>query len=161
MTCPSCGAPMHQALDALECDYCHTIYFPNKDDNGVRVLGESPDQTCPICTTPLSNAAVETVNIAYCSTCRGMSIPMAAFSTLVDELRSQQTGRVIPPSANPAELRRTINCPHCHQQMEAHFYGGPGNVVMDSCDPCSLNWLDHGELSRIAHAPSLTQSSYY
>jgi Zn-finger nucleic acid-binding protein len=37
--------------------------------------------------------------------------------------------------------------------MEAHFYAGPGNVVIDSCDQCSLNWLDHGELMHIVHAP--------
>jgi Zn-finger nucleic acid-binding protein len=37
--------------------------------------------------------------------------------------------------------------------MEAHSYAGPGNVVIDSCEPCSLNWLDHGELARIAQAP--------
>jgi Zn-finger nucleic acid-binding protein len=37
--------------------------------------------------------------------------------------------------------------------MEAHFYAGPGNVVLDSCDFCNLNWLDHGELMRIARAP--------
>jgi Zn-finger nucleic acid-binding protein len=149
---------MHQALDALECDYCHSIYFPEKDDNGVRVLGEAPGQTCPICSTPLSNAAIATVSIAYCTTCRGMSIPMDSLSNLVDELRSQQHGAIIPPPADPTELRRTINCPNCHQSMEAHFYGGPGNVVMDSCDPCSLNWLDHGELSRISHAPMLASS---
>jgi Zn-finger nucleic acid-binding protein len=38
--------------------------------------------------------------------------------------------------------------------MEAHFYGGPGNVVIDTCESCSLNWLDHGELARIAQAPA-------
>ena len=37
--------------------------------------------------------------------------------------------------------------------MEAHSYCGPGNVVIDSCESCSLNWLDHGELARIAQAP--------
>jgi Zn-finger nucleic acid-binding protein len=37
--------------------------------------------------------------------------------------------------------------------METHSYCGPGNVVIDSCEPCSLNWLDHGELARIAQAP--------
>jgi Zn-finger nucleic acid-binding protein len=36
--------------------------------------------------------------------------------------------------------------------MDAHFYGGPGNVVIDSCEDCSLIWLDHGAITRIAHA---------
>jgi len=92
MTCPNCGAPMHQALDAMKCDYCQTIYFPEKDDSGVRVLGETLSQTCPICSTPLSAAAFATIPIGYCTTCRGMSISMPVLSTLVDELRSDHTG---------------------------------------------------------------------
>jgi Zn-finger nucleic acid-binding protein len=37
--------------------------------------------------------------------------------------------------------------------MDTHYYAGPGNVIVDSCDTCSLLWLDRGELTRIAHAP--------
>jgi Zn-finger nucleic acid-binding protein len=36
--------------------------------------------------------------------------------------------------------------------METHFYGGGRNVVIDDCESCSLDWLDHGELRRIAAA---------
>jgi len=37
--------------------------------------------------------------------------------------------------------------------MLAHVYGGPGNIVIDTCERCQLNWLDPGELRRIALAP--------
>ena len=37
--------------------------------------------------------------------------------------------------------------------MDTHLYAGPGNVVIESCDTCLLNWLDRGELMRIVHAP--------
>jgi Zn-finger nucleic acid-binding protein len=37
--------------------------------------------------------------------------------------------------------------------MISHLYGGPGNVVIDSCERCLVNWLDAGELQRIAAAP--------
>jgi hypothetical protein len=37
--------------------------------------------------------------------------------------------------------------------MDTHFYAGPGNVVIDSCENCCLTWLDGGELTRIAAAP--------
>lgn len=154
MTCPNCGAPMHQSLDAMKCDYCQTIYFPEKDDSGVRVLGETLPQTCPICSTPLTSATLDTVPIGYCTACRGMSVPMQVLSTLVDELRSDHAGAVISPPTDPAELRRIIPCPNCRQSMDAHFYAGPGHVVIDSCETCSLAWFDHGELARIAHAPS-------
>jgi Zn-finger nucleic acid-binding protein len=46
--------------------------------------------------------------------------------------------------------------------MEAHFYAGGGNVVMDTCETCCLHWLDHDELARIAQAnprPSPTPST--
>jgi Zn-finger nucleic acid-binding protein len=37
--------------------------------------------------------------------------------------------------------------------MIAHLYAGPGNVVIDSCEQCQVNWLDGGELRRIALSP--------
>jgi Zn-finger nucleic acid-binding protein len=37
--------------------------------------------------------------------------------------------------------------------MIDHPYGGPGNVVIDTCERCGVNWLDPGELRRIAMAP--------
>ena len=37
--------------------------------------------------------------------------------------------------------------------MTTHPYYGPGNVVIDSCEPCDLVWLDFGELKQIVDAP--------
>jgi hypothetical protein len=42
--------------------------------------------------------------------------------------------------------------------MDAHFYAGPGNIVIDDCSLCELNWLDAGELRTIAHAPDHSYS---
>jgi hypothetical protein len=79
---------------------------------------------------------------------------MDLFPELVDNLRAQQQVSIpVGAVANPDDLRRHISCPHCRRPMEPHFYAGPGNVVLDSCDYCNLNWLDHGELMRIARAP--------
>jgi Zn-finger nucleic acid-binding protein len=36
--------------------------------------------------------------------------------------------------------------------MLNHMYGGAGNVVIDTCETCQVNWLDSGELRRIARA---------
>jgi len=44
-------------------------------------------------------------------------------------------------------------CPNCGVQMVTHPYGGPGNVILDTCEHCSLNWVDYGELQRIVRAP--------
>jgi len=155
MNCPSCGAPMRieAAGDSLACDYCRNIFFPDKDDAGVSVFPEKSDESCPVCALPLSHAALANVQMLYCTHCRGMEIGMGVFMTLVDQLRAGQRGTLLPPSPDPTELHRKLDCPHCHKPMDTHFYSGAGNVVIESCDTCELNWLDHGKLMRIVHAP--------
>jgi Zn-finger nucleic acid-binding protein len=139
--------------DSFQCDYCKSVYVPGKDDEGVSVLGEGPGDQCTICSLALAKASIAKTPILYCSKCRGMLISMDVFATLTDTLRGQQHASVPAPPADPGELQRKISCPHCHQGMEAYYYAGPGNVVIDSCETCSLIWLDHGELLRIARAP--------
>ncbi len=76
---------------------------------------------------------------------------MQEFEGLIDELRASR-GNEAAPAADKGDLRRKIACPQCRHFMDAHFYGGGGNVVIDSCAECSLIWLDRGELMRIARA---------
>lgn len=141
------------AKDCLECDYCKYIYFPQKDDEGVSVFPEKADESCPVCGVPLMHASIAKVSIEYCTHCRGMLISMGVFVTLVEELRAGQPGTLVEPPPDPSELHHKLDCPHCHKPMDTHFYSGPGNVVMEACDKCELNWLDHGKLMRIVHAP--------
>ena len=126
MNCPSCGATMRLDVDTWKCDFCHSVYVPGSDDEGVTLLSDGNGDQCPI--------------------------SMEIFSTLTETLRAQQHGATPAPGVDPHDLQRSIQCPHCHRPMEAHFYAGPGNVVLDSCENCELNWLDHGELLRIARA---------
>ena len=83
----------------------------------------------------------------------GMLIPMGVFIALVEELRAGDPGTMIAATPDAHDLQRRLNCPHCHHRMDTHFYNGPGNVIIDDCDNCELNWLDHGELMRIVRAP--------
>jgi hypothetical protein len=82
-----------------------------------------------------------------------MLIPMQAFQALVEQLRTERSGAAPQPTADASDLRRKIDCPQCHHRMDTHFYAGPGNVVIDSCENCCLIWLDSGELMHIVHAP--------
>ena len=156
MNCPSCGAPMRLKPDedSYKCEYCHNIFLPDKDDDGVRVLGDPTNETCPVCNIPLVNAALGHARILYCTKCHGMLVSMEAFSPLIDELHAQQRGTIPQPPADGSDLRRKIDCPQCRHRMDTHFYAGPGNVVIDSCENCSLIWLDRGELMHIVHAPN-------
>ena len=166
MTCPSCGAPMQlkPSMDNFKCEYCQSVYFPDKNDDGVRVLADQEDesiQNCPVCSNPLKLAAIDKFRILYCCTCHGMLIPMGEFQVLIDDMQALQRDTMVQTAVDRGDLRRTIDCPQCHHAMEAHFYAGPGNVTIDSCDPCSLNWLDHGELMRIVHAPDERHTANY
>jgi Zn-finger nucleic acid-binding protein len=141
-------------MTSFRCEYCQRVFLPEANaDDGVRVLGEPSGQNCPICATDLVHATLDNIRICYCAKCRGILVPMGALSALVDAVQAQKRGGTIQPPADAADLQRKINCPQCHRRMDTHFYAGPGNVVIDSCENCSLTWLDGGELTRIAQAP--------
>jgi Zn-finger nucleic acid-binding protein len=90
-----------------------------------------------------------------------MLIDMNRFVALIDALRAREERSLriaLPRRQNPAD--RLLNCPGCGQPMVGHIYAGPGNAVIDSCERCQVNWLDPGELHRIAVAPdSLPRSN--
>jgi LSD1 subclass zinc finger protein len=153
VNCPACGAPLRldSGAESLTCDYCHSVYFPEKNDDGVRVLSVAADYTCPVCGIPMMDASLEGTRIHYCTRCRGMLIDMEVFAALVEEIRAGQEGAEIPQTPpDRSELERHLSCPHCHQTMDTHFYAGPGHVILSDCDHCNVNWLDHSKLMRIA-----------
>ena len=79
---------------------------------------------------------------------------MAEFSPLIQALRSRREADPnIPGSLDWKGLQRHIRCPRCANEMDTHPYGGPGNIVIDDCERCALNWLDYGELQRVIVAP--------
>ena len=156
MNCPSCGAPMRleEDKDYLVCDYCGNVHVGEANDDGVRVLGEAAEEHCPTCAVPLLHAAIVGQRILYCQRCRGMLISMDIFADLVADLKSRRetTAQIVHPF-DQKELDQIIRCPKCGQDMDTHVYAAGGNVVMNDCERCELNWLDHGELERIVRAP--------
>jgi Zn-finger nucleic acid-binding protein len=140
-------------MESFKCDYCQSVFFPEKGgDDGVRVLGDPADQECPLCKLPLVHAVLAKNPILYCTSCKGMLILMGQLEGLIDEMREEHGAGAAPSAPDKEELSRKINCPQCHRPMDAHFYAGGGNAVIDSCEECSLIWLDRGVLVRIAHA---------
>jgi hypothetical protein len=92
--------------------------------------------------------------------CGGLLIGMNVFTTIIDAVRAYDVGALrttAPSRQKPGE--RTLNCPSCGQPFVSHHYGGPGNIVIDTCSRCLVNWLDQGELRRIALAPDRQRSS--
>jgi Zn-finger nucleic acid-binding protein len=150
---------LEAGAEGLTCDYCHSVYFPEKDDDDVRVLGTPGDELCPVCAVGLVQASFNGVQIQYCTRCRGMLISMDVFAALVQALRQGNDGGVIPQAPDRSELDRRLACPHCGQMMDTHFYAGPGNVILSDCERCSLDWVNHAKLMQIAHAPDALRES--
>src|SRR5262249_60580539 len=118
-----------------------------------------PTELRPTSPPPLSTGRREAPPLLACPPCYGLLTDMNRFATVIAAVRAgdERLFRVaLPRRQNPGE--RLINCPQCRQPMLSHIYGGPGNVVIDSCERCQLNWLDPGELRRIAMAPDSTSS---
>jgi Zn-finger nucleic acid-binding protein len=153
---------LQDGRDCLTCDYCKSVCFPEKNEDGIRVLGETSELGCPVCAIPLVKAILAARQILYCARCRGSLIPAPVFVLALRDLRAHQANEgAIPHPPDPKELERHIRCPQCHRNMDAHYYAGPGNVVIDDCPWCELNWLDAGELMVIVRAPDHASSEVW
>jgi Zn-finger nucleic acid-binding protein len=152
MKCPDCGATLEptQNLDSSGCAHCGSS-FPAATADGVTVLGEKVDAAaCPICRLPLVAALIEDQTVCYCTQCHGFLAKMDTFATIVTRRRARhRPNGQRPDPFDPAELKRVVTCPGCAQRMETHPYFGGGNAVVDTCESCSLIWLDPGELAII------------
>jgi Zn-finger nucleic acid-binding protein len=155
MTCANCGASTRLDRDrgVFICEYCGGEYIPPAGEDGVQVL-VATELRCAACEGTLSEGQIESHALLYCELCRGVLISMEWFIPLIELLRSyrDRPAMAFPPRAAENGRRPRI-CPHCSQPMENHPYMGPGNVVIDTCESCSVNWLDRGELQRIVAAP--------
>jgi Zn-finger nucleic acid-binding protein len=153
--CRNCGAPLRIIRDKgfLVCDHCGSEHEGPAIPAELEFLGEA-SQACPVCSTPLWQCRLHNQPLLCCPACGGLLIAMNLFVTIIEAVRADDAGtyRSIAPSRQkPGE--RTLTCPSCGQPFVSHRYGGPGNVVIDTCSPCLVNWLDQGELRRIALAP--------
>lgn len=156
MNCTNCGAPMKLLLDRQHffCEYCASIFYPQENEDGIRVLDQASETLCPVCEVPLVYAYIGNTQILNCQKCKGILFDMDIFLLVIDHLRATSTDPALtPPPVNLNELKRAIRCPQCGQTMSTHPYGGPGNLIVDNCIHCNLLWLDYNELERIIRAP--------
>ena len=126
----------------------------NEDDV---LVGAETTKTCPVCQAMLSDGTIENRPVLYCTKCRGLLVSIDKFLPLVEYMRTvwRSTGASIEPRDN-SDADRHLSCPECAKIMIGYPYGGPGNVNLDSCERCSVIWLDRNELRRIVLAPDNT-----
>lgn len=156
MNCPNCGAPMvfHQDRATYECNYCKTLHIPEPDDQGMKIFEEPAQHNCPLCSIPLLWADIDGFPAEYCPNCKGVLFLQHLFGKAVKVLRVRaKTPSVEPGMVKWDNLNRLIRCPSCLNDMSTHVYGGPGNIVIDTCVDCNLIWLDHRELRRVLDTP--------
>jgi Zn-finger nucleic acid-binding protein len=155
MHCKGCGAPMtfHEQKITYNCEYCTWTYFPEESRDGIRATDIESELSCPVCLVPLLKAYIEQTPVKYCGRCRGVLVEKPHFLAAIGYIRSKARGEEVQPRPiRKEELERKILCPECGKRMETHPYAGPGNIVIDSCPHCLLNWLDQEELFRITRA---------
>jgi Zn-finger nucleic acid-binding protein len=136
----------------LACSHCGS----SEQLSGIAALieiGEVTDRHCPGCQTALASGKLDGRPLSFCQRCEGLLIEMENFVAMIDAARAHEEPSATIPPRRQAPGDRTITCPACRRPMLSHFYGGPGNLVIDTCERCLLNWLDPGELRRIARAP--------
>jgi Zn-finger nucleic acid-binding protein len=144
------------ARDYFYCEYCSGSYhFLSELPDGIRVLDDDfRNIRCPICHIPLFRATIYKQPGLHCTKCKGLLIDQAIFGEIVKYQRAYaQDPATRPGPLDRKELHRQIGCPHCNETMEAHPYGGPGNIAVDSCRHCRVIWLDFGELKKVLDAP--------
>jgi len=136
----------------LVCSHCGSMDERVAVFYDLETLGPSP-VSCPQCATPLDEARIEGCPARYCPSCHGVLVEMQHFEALTDAVRAREPrqGVALPRRQQPGG--HVLPCPICRQPMLSHVYGGPGNLVLDTCERCLVNWLDPGELRRIARAP--------
>lgn len=157
MNCTNCGGGLRLVGNRtyFRCPYCEAFHFPEETEDGVAAIGDPSRLSCPICTDPLTVAAVSGQEVRYCPGCRGILASNATFGKIVAARRTELGSHLpIPEAFEQEELRRRVNCPRCSQTMEAHPYHAGGNAVIDTCSRCHLIWLDAGELAVIARYPA-------
>ena len=158
MNCPNCGAPMKlfRSRDYYFCEHCHGYHFPDQNASGLRVLGENPEGIhCPRCREVLNLVTFDDFFRGYqCPQCLGLLFNRTTFREAIDFHRSRVKSPPDPLSRfDLAELDRVTYCSVCEGEMDTFQYNGPGNIVIDTCHPCDLIWLDYGELQKVLNAP--------
>jgi hypothetical protein len=154
-SCSSCGAPREYDRGRLTftCRHCGTEEPVPVNLQAFDLL-EPSDLHCPSCTRALVNASAGGRPVQICLECHGALVPMSSFVAVVAVVRFFEGQSLdVLPARQQAPGDRLLVCPSCSQVMTSHLYGGPGNIVMDTCAHCEVNWLDAGELRRIALAP--------
>ena len=92
------------------------------------------EKTCPACSTTLVDGKLEGVPLLVCQRCQGMLIQMEHFVSVIEAARAREEPSGTIPPRRAVAWRSRDRLSACAQAMLSHFYGGPGNLVIDTCE---------------------------
>ncbi len=149
MKCPQCDFDLGETGKPDTCPRCEQS-LTGEAEGGAVVSRETVEANCPVCRVPLLVTQLEQEPVASCSQCGGFLAEMEAFRVLVAKRRAlHSSGEKCTEPFDPAELERDLTCPKCGLPMDTHPYFGGGNVVVSTCERCSIIWMDAGKLELI------------
>ena len=157
ISCRKCGGIANPVAgqEYHRCRFCHSlIQLAEVSVDRILPTGVTLDSECPCCLHLLQTGLIEGRRGLYCGRCFGMLLRHEDFGGIIQERQARRAGiePAEPRPIDPEAFQRRLNCPSCREQMDVHPYYGPGNIVIDTCAPCGLMWLDHGELTRVEQA---------
>jgi Zn-finger nucleic acid-binding protein len=164
MNCMNCGAPLilEWEKEYFFCEFCKTIHIPEPNKDYVRSMEFPSELNCPVCRQQLVQALLDQTHVLHCTKCKGILVDTFAFFPTILFIRGRIARFELPPRLlQQQELEREIQCPKCHEIMDTHPYAGPGNVVIDTCNKCGLNWLDYGEFFQAVNASRGEDINWY
>jgi Zn-finger nucleic acid-binding protein len=150
--CPGCFCRLPN--DAQFCVECGLKINPQK-------LGDvRADLKCPRCAIPIHQRSIDGIEIFECGGCAGLWLPVATFSTLIDNKKKLDTalrglnaaatkrGRKNKFEITESEEVKYVPCPTCQALMNRRNFARVSGVIIDTCRDCGV-WLDNQELNRI------------
>jgi Zn-finger nucleic acid-binding protein len=155
--CFSCGAPL--APGNPVCTSCQVRQPLDLSLLGdITVLQAETAKNCPDCSTPLRQASVsipEAYTLEFCPACYGMALETSRLEAMLDSMVRyvfHADLEFIAARARAHPLSREFHyrpCPGCQVLMNRRNAGMLSAVVLDSCKPCQLTWLDDGKLQEL------------
>jgi hypothetical protein len=117
------------------------VYLPDKNVDGVRAFDQPSEFLVPSLPGAPLHAPVARRRIL--SALPGHAGPDAGVRGSGPGPPRQRGGATeIAPIPGTHQLDRRTRCPQCGRDIDTHYYAGGGNVVIDDCSHCELNWLN-------------------
>ena len=104
---------------------------------------------CPRCDATLEIKKIESEDIEFCNSCKGMWLHKNQLNNLIKESHGDVEFSSI--DYNPhKDANSTIKCRECkNSTMKKVNFLEYSDIIMDTCGECGSFWLDYDELHKI------------